>query len=141
MIARAAILFVVVLSTGSLPADSTVVFNELMYHPREREEELEWIELHNQMAVDMDISGWYLGDGVLFIFDEGTVVPGGGYLVVASCSHHADVDSFAGQVRRGLQDAGRNARILRTAGAAPDHPVHPALPESAYLKAQFLALD
>ncbi len=65
----------------------------------------------------------------------------GGYVVVASCSHHADLDSFAGQVRRGLQDAGRRGRILRTAGAAPDHPVHPALPESAYLKAQFLALD
>lgn len=70
-----------------------------------------------------------------------TLVAPGGYLVAASCSHHADVDSFAGQVRRGLQDAGRSARILRTAGAAPDHPVHPALPESAYLKAQFLALD
>ena len=27
------------------------------------------------------------------------------------------------------------------AGAAADHPVHPALPESAYLKAVFLALD
>ncbi len=69
------------------------------------------------------------------------VLAPGGYLVAASCSHHADVDSFAGQVRRGLQDAGRAARILRTAGAAPDHPVHPSLPESAYLKAQFLALD
>ncbi|NIA71271.1 class I SAM-dependent rRNA methyltransferase [Pelagibius litoralis] len=70
-----------------------------------------------------------------------TLVAKGGYLVTASCSHHADVDSFAGQVRRGLQDAGRSGRILRTSGAAPDHPVHPALPESAYLKAQFLALD
>ena len=69
------------------------------------------------------------------------LVEKGGYLAAASCSHHADVDSFAGQVRRGLQDAGRSARVLRTAGAAPDHPVHPALPESAYLKMQFLALD
>lgn len=69
------------------------------------------------------------------------LVEKGGYLAAASCSHHADVDSFAGQVRRGLQDAGRGARVLRTSGAAPDHPVHPALPESAYLKMQFLALD
>jgi 23S rRNA (cytosine1962-C5)-methyltransferase len=44
-------------------------------------------------------------------------------------------------VKRGLQEAGREGRILRTSGAAPDHPVHPALPESAYLKAQILALD
>ena len=35
----------------------------------------------------------------------------------------------------------RQARILRTAGADPDHPVHPALPESAYLKALVLSLD
>ncbi|MGF1630009.1 MAG: class I SAM-dependent rRNA methyltransferase [Kiloniellaceae bacterium] len=69
------------------------------------------------------------------------LVAEGGFLLAASCSHHADLDSFAGQVWRGLQDAGREGRILRTSGAAADHPVHPALPESAYLKAQFLALD
>jgi 23S rRNA (cytosine1962-C5)-methyltransferase len=43
--------------------------------------------------------------------------------------------------RRGLADAGRIGRILREAGAGPDHPVHPALPESAYLKSLTLALD
>ncbi len=69
------------------------------------------------------------------------LVAEGGYLLAASCSHHADLNSFAEQVKRGLQDAGREGRILRTSGAAPDHPVHPALPESAYLKAQILALD
>ena len=31
--------------------------------------------------------------------------------------------------------------ILRTGGAAADHPVHPHLPETAYLKAQILQLD
>jgi 23S rRNA (cytosine1962-C5)-methyltransferase len=69
------------------------------------------------------------------------LVAEGGFLLAASCSHHADLDSFAEQVRRGLTDAGREGRVLRTSGAAPDHPVHPALPESAYLKAQVLALD
>jgi 23S rRNA (cytosine1962-C5)-methyltransferase len=44
-------------------------------------------------------------------------------------------------VRRGLGDAGRGARILRIAGADADHPIHPALPETAYLKAMTLALD
>ena len=39
-------------------ADSVVVFNEVHYHPAEREAELEWVELHNQMAVDVDLSGW-----------------------------------------------------------------------------------
>ena len=62
--------------------DSTVVFNEIMYHPL-NDESLEFIELHNQMAVDMDISSWRISGGVEFQFAEGTVVPGGGHLVVA----------------------------------------------------------
>jgi 23S rRNA (cytosine1962-C5)-methyltransferase len=69
------------------------------------------------------------------------LVAPGGFLFIASCSHHVDVPLFAEQVRRGLADAGRGGRILRTAGAAADHPVHPHLPESAYLKGQLLQLD
>ena len=38
-------------------------------------------------------------------------------------------------------DANRSGRIFASTGAAKDHPVHPALPESAYLKGQFLQLD
>jgi 23S rRNA (cytosine1962-C5)-methyltransferase len=36
---------------------------------------------------------------------------------------------------------GRQGRILYSGGAGPDHPVHPALPETAYLKAMLIALD
>jgi 23S rRNA (cytosine1962-C5)-methyltransferase len=64
-----------------------------------------------------------------------------GILLCASCSHHVDAPAFAELVRRGLADARRTGRILRSAGAAPDHPVHPFLPESAYLKAEVLQLD
>ncbi len=64
-------------------ADSTVVFNEIMYHPATGETNLEWIELRNQMAVDMEISNWTIENGVQFKFPEGTIVPGRGYLVVA----------------------------------------------------------
>src|SRR5881397_1813463 len=67
----------------SARADSALVFNEIMYHPAANETGLEWIELYNQMAVNMDISGWSLGGGVQFKFAEGTVVPGGGYIVAA----------------------------------------------------------
>ena len=65
----------------------------------------------------------------------------GGFLFVASCSHNVGAAEFADSVRRGLADAGRGARILRSSGAGPDHPAHPALPETAYLKALMLALD
>ncbi|WP_377807974.1 class I SAM-dependent rRNA methyltransferase [Azospirillum sp. A29] len=65
----------------------------------------------------------------------------GGYLLCGSCSHNVDPPTFAELVARGLHDAGRTGRILRSAGAGPDHPVHPHLPESAYLKALVLQLD
>jgi len=69
------------------------------------------------------------------------LVPPGGILFAASCSHNVGVPEFSEAVARGLADAGRTGRVLRTAGAGPDHPVHPMLPESAYLKSLTLALD
>jgi 23S rRNA (cytosine1962-C5)-methyltransferase len=44
-------------------------------------------------------------------------------------------------MRQGIQRTGRRATLIRQAGAGPDHPVHPLLPESAYLKALVYALD
>ena len=64
-----------------------------------------------------------------------------GFLFLASCSYNVGIAEFAEAVRRGLADAGRAGRILKSTGASPDHPVHPALPESAYLKALTLTLD
>jgi 23S rRNA (cytosine1962-C5)-methyltransferase len=64
-----------------------------------------------------------------------------GFLFLASCSFHVGEAEFAEAMRRGLADAGRAGHILRRAGAGPDHPIHPALPESAYLKTTTLALD
>ena len=63
--------------------DSTVVFSELMYNPSEGDQ-LEWIELHNQMAVKMDVSGWTIQDGVEYTIPHGTTIDGGEYLVIAA---------------------------------------------------------
>jgi 23S rRNA (cytosine1962-C5)-methyltransferase len=65
----------------------------------------------------------------------------GGFLFAASCSHNVDAPSFLTEVTRGIGRARRSGRILRQAGAAADHSVHPLLPESAYLKAVMLQLD
>jgi 23S rRNA (cytosine1962-C5)-methyltransferase len=70
-----------------------------------------------------------------------SVTAAGGILFIASCSFHIEAADFAEAVRRGLADAGRAGRILRLAGADADHPVHPALPETAYLKTLTLAVD
>lgn len=65
-------------------SDGTIVFSEIMYRPSTNESEMEWLELHNLMSIDMDLSGWQLSEGVQFTFPAGTRLRGGGYLVVAS---------------------------------------------------------
>ncbi len=72
------------------------------------------------------------------------LVRSGGFLFVASCSHHAPLDLFTAQVTAALLKARREARIVHTGAAGPDHPVHPVhpgLPESAYLKSLLLNLS
>src|SRR5262245_44039553 len=64
-------------------AAGVVLFNDIHYHPATNEFANEWIELHNQMAIDIDLSAWSVRGGVDFTFAEGTIIPGGGYLVVA----------------------------------------------------------
>lgn len=69
------------------------------------------------------------------------LVEPGGFLFAASCSHHMPADRFLEEIRHGIGQAGRSGSVLRIAGAGPDHPIHPFLPESAYLKALVLRLD
>ena len=64
-------------------APGSITFVEILYHPAGGED-LEWLELYNPMVLDMDLSGWSLSDGVTHTFDEGTVLPAGGFLVVAA---------------------------------------------------------
>ncbi|MBK1664512.1 RlmI/RlmK family 23S rRNA methyltransferase [Rhodospirillum rubrum] len=69
------------------------------------------------------------------------LVEPGGFLFVASCSHHMPIDRFQDETAHGIAQAGRTGRILRSGGAGPDHPVHPDLAESAYLKTLTWAID
>jgi Lamin Tail Domain/CotH kinase protein len=71
------------LQSATALADSVVVFNEVMYHPATNEAAMEWLELHNQNAVDVDLGGWRLTGGIDFEFPDTTVIRGGGFLIVA----------------------------------------------------------
>ena len=62
------------------------------------------------------------------------LVAPGGFLFLASCSHHVAPGEYADACIHGLGRAKRDARLLGQYGAGADHPVHPMLPESAYLK-------
>ncbi len=65
------------------------------------------------------------------------VLAGDGILVSCSCSHHLDATELLRLVQREARKLGRGLQVLEQGGAAPDHPVHPAIPETGYLKAWF----
>ncbi|ADO41379.1 RSP_2647 family RNA methyltransferase [Ketogulonicigenium vulgare] len=68
------------------------------------------------------------------------LVAEGGYLVLCSCSHAADLTKFRNASARGIGRAGRRGQIINTGYAGPDHPLLPHLAESGYLKSVFFRL-
>ena len=68
------------------------------------------------------------------------LVKEGGYLGLCSCSHAVALDKFRAASLRGLSRAGRASCLIHTGFAGPDHPIHPQLAESGYLKALFFRL-
>lgn len=58
-----------------------------------------------------------------------------GLLFSASCSSHMDADALRGALRGAARGAARRIVLLEQGHQGPDHPVHPMLTESAYLKA------
>jgi 23S rRNA (cytosine1962-C5)-methyltransferase len=63
------------------------------------------------------------------------LVAPGGVVILCSCSHAADLGKFRAACLRGLGRGGRDPRLIHTGFAGPDHPQHPALTETGYLKA------
>ncbi|MDX1443108.1 MAG: class I SAM-dependent rRNA methyltransferase [Gammaproteobacteria bacterium] len=61
----------------------------------------------------------------------------GGILVSASCSHHLPERELAKIIQRASRHVDRYAQILEWGQQAVDHPEHPAIPETRYLKACF----
>ncbi len=68
------------------------------------------------------------------------LVAEGGFLGLCSCSHAATPDKFRTACVRGIGRAGREGALIHTGYAGPDHPLHPQLAESGYLKALFFRL-
>ena len=60
-----------------------------------------------------------------------------GLLVSCSCSYHLGQDQLRDVIRRAGHQADRFVQILEQGHQAPDHPVHPAIAETNYLKAFF----
>ncbi len=69
------------------------------------------------------------------------LVAPGGYIVLCSCSHAADLSSFRNACGRGIGRGGRRGQLIHTGFAGPDHPLLPQLAESGYLKSLVFRLD
>jgi 23S rRNA (cytosine1962-C5)-methyltransferase len=61
-----------------------------------------------------------------------------GMLVSSSCSHHMSRDSLLQTLQQAGRHTDRSLQLLQEGQQAPDHPVHPAMPETAYLKSFYL---
>ncbi len=102
--------------------DAVVTFNEVLYNPGSSQDG-EWVELHNQMAVNVDLSRWSLSDGIGFTFPEGTIVPGGGFVVVAK--NPADpslsgVSGVLGPFTGNLSNSGETIDLVSPTGRLMD---------------------
>lgn len=62
------------------------------------------------------------------------LLPRGGYLATASCSHFADEEHFKKMLRSAAKDAGVQLRQIEARQQAPDHPILWGVEETDYLK-------
>ena len=93
--------------------------SEFNYHSADNFDAGDWIELHNDGTVDLDLSGWSLEDEHnyhRFTFPVGTVLPVDGYLVVAEnlnlfAAHFPQVSNFTGPLGFALDNSGDMIRI------------------------------
>jgi 23S rRNA (cytosine1962-C5)-methyltransferase len=60
-----------------------------------------------------------------------------GILVSCSCSHHMGQDDLIATLQQAARHVDRFAQLVEVGGHAPDHPIHPAIPETRYLKSLF----
>jgi 23S rRNA (cytosine1962-C5)-methyltransferase len=61
-----------------------------------------------------------------------------GMLISCSCSHHMSAEDLLAAIQSAARHLGRDAQVLEQGMQAPDHPVHPAIPETSYLKAFYV---
>ena len=60
-----------------------------------------------------------------------------GILVSCSCSYHMGIDDLLSGIQSAARHSSRFVQVLEQGGQSPDHPVHPAIPETRYLKSFF----
>ena len=60
-----------------------------------------------------------------------------GIVISSSCSHHMSEAGLLGECQQAARATDRFIQLLERGQQGPDHPVHPAIPETAYLKSLY----
>ena len=97
---------------------TALTITEIMYHPAPRADgkNLEFIEVYNSQPYFEEIGGWRLTGEVEYRFPAGTVIPGGGHLVVAASppdlASAYELKDVLGPYVGNLNDGGGRLRLL-----------------------------
>jgi hypothetical protein len=113
-------------------AAADVVINEVMYHPPEDRDDLQFIEIHNRGAAAVELKDWSFTKGVSFTFPATRLEPGGFAVVcqnprafAAIYTNAKPVGAFTGRLKHGgerieLSDAtGKAVDAVKFADRAP----------------------
>ena len=103
-------------ATPALP----IVINEINYKSNDNFDTGDWVELHNPNAYFIDISGWSIkdnNDGNVFIFPQGTILEGEGYVVLANDlpkfkTFYPTLENVIGEFNFGLSSNGDAVRLF-----------------------------
>jgi len=105
-------------------AVANVVINELMYHPPNEREDLQYIELFNHGKEPVDLSGWSFRKGVRFEFPAGTKLEPGGFVVIArdarAFARHYTNGNVVGNFEGKLSHSGEMITLANREGKTVD---------------------
>lgn len=109
----------------SLWAEQSVVINEIMYHPADDQDALQYIELHNVDSAAADLSGWSLDTGGRFVFPAGTSISPHGFLVVVRDTNafrraYGNTIPALGNLAGRLKHRGEKVQLLDRGGLVVD---------------------
>jgi len=109
---------------NEISVETSIVINEIMYHPYENDNNLEYIELYNGGGEPVDMSGWSFSKGVDFVFPVGTILGPDEYLVVAKnpekIAQKYEITNVIGNYVGNLDNEGEKIELVDIWGNAVD---------------------
>ncbi|HVY71683.1 MAG TPA: CotH kinase family protein [Verrucomicrobiae bacterium] len=109
----------------AVPARAGVVINEVMYHPPDERDDLQYIELHNSGSEAVNISGWSFAHGIEFKVPANTDLPAGDFAIIcrdarAFAAQYGNQAKVIGVFKGKLSHGGEKLELVDTAGKRVD---------------------